>query len=304
MTLTAAVLILISAFGHAFWNLLGKRQAPSGAYFWAAGMFVTLVTLPVLWAWRDLVLAFPPGVWILLVITGCFQALYFFGLGSAYRHGDMSLAYPLARALPVLLVAGISITFRLGKEIHPWALVGMGLVALGCVILPLYNFREFKLSRYLNLCCLLAAVAALGTTGYTLIDDTALRQLRALPDLQGAAWRLPLVFIVLENWFTSIPLGLIVFFNKGERTTLRDLVANRGMWGTAALTGIVMTITYTLVLAAMGYVTNVSYVSAFRQLSIPLGAALGMVVQKEPHPLPRLVGIGVILLGLVLVALG
>ena len=44
--------------------------------------------------------------------------------------------------------------------------------------------------------------------------------------------------------------------------------------------------TYGLVLASMAHVTNVSYAAAFRQLSIPLGAFLGIWLQKEPSPPP------------------
>ena len=54
----------------------------------------------------------------------------------------------------------------------------------------------------------------------------------------------------------------------------------------------------------MNYVTNISYVAAFRQLSIPLGAIFGMSLLKEPcHP-PKIVGILTIFIGLVMVAAG
>jgi len=52
---------------------------------------------------------------------------------------------------------------------------------------------------------------------------------------------------------------------------------------------------------SMNYVSNVSYVAAFRQLSIPLGAIFGMAFLKEPRHLPKIVGIAVIFVGLVLV---
>jgi drug/metabolite transporter (DMT)-like permease len=55
---------------------------------------------------------------------------------------------------------------------------------------------------------------------------------------------------------------------------------------------------------AMAYVSNVSYVSAFRQLSIPIGAALGILVRKEAASPPKLAGIALVVLGLTLTALG
>ena len=54
----------------------------------------------------------------------------------------------------------------------------------------------------------------------------------------------------------------------------------------------------------MNYVTNISYVAAFRQISIPLGAIFGMSLLKEPRHPPKLVGVSTIFIGLVMVAIG
>jgi len=69
----------------------------------------------------------------------------------------------------------------------------------------------------------------------------------------------------------------------------------------AVAAGLVITLGYSMVLVAMAYASNVSYIAAFRQTSIPLGAALGIIVEKEkPYPL-KLLGVAVILGGLILV---
>ena len=54
----------------------------------------------------------------------------------------------------------------------------------------------------------------------------------------------------------------------------------------------------------ISYVTNINYVAAFRQLSIPLGAVFGMSLLKEPRYPPKLIGVSIIFLGLVVVAIG
>jgi uncharacterized membrane protein len=54
----------------------------------------------------------------------------------------------------------------------------------------------------------------------------------------------------------------------------------------------------------MNYVTNVSYVAAFRQLSIPLGALFGMLLLNEPRYVPKITGVVIIFLGLTLVGVG
>jgi uncharacterized membrane protein len=62
--------------------------------------------------------------------------------------------------------------------------------------------------------------------------------------------------------------------------------------------------TYTLVLFAMYLARDVSYIVAFRQLSVPIGAALGVLVLREPLHRPKIIGIAVVTVGLLLVALG
>jgi uncharacterized membrane protein len=51
----------------------------------------------------------------------------------------------------------------------------------------------------------------------------------------------------------------------------------------------------------MNYVTNVSYVAAFRQLSIPLGALFGMGLLKEPRYVPKMIAVVIIFIGLMIV---
>ena len=91
--LLAAILILLSAVFHAGWNLLSKRRDPSLAFFFVASLAATVITLPVVYAFRGALTQFPPTVWTLIVFTGMAQAVYFLGLAGAYRAGDISFAY-------------------------------------------------------------------------------------------------------------------------------------------------------------------------------------------------------------------
>ena len=299
MTATAILLITLSVIAHAGWNLFSKRQ-PSVAFFLIASTTSVLALTPLLWYNRSLWAWTPSVVWGLVVVTGLFQAIYYSGVAGAYRHGDMSLAYPMLRALPVLLVTAISFALGRGDQITPLGLVGIITVAVGCMLLPLKSFREVRLRDYLALCCLLALVAALGTTGYTLVDDEALRQLR-----MGLSWMgktpVTLYYITLQTLSTSLWVLLFVLILPSERGRFRELWRHGRRQ--AALSGLVITSAYGLVLASMAYVTNVSYVAAFRQMSIPLGALLGIFLLKEPRYPPKLIGVGVVVTGLILVAL-
>ena len=59
----------------------------------------------------------PPFVWLCVICSGFFLAVYMAGLAGAYRTGDMSVAYPLARALPVLFITAITLLLGLGTPV-------------------------------------------------------------------------------------------------------------------------------------------------------------------------------------------
>lgn len=287
---------------HAGWNFISQRRSPSLAFFFVTAVFAALTISPILLIHREVLTRVPTAVWWLVLATGMAQMVYFFGLAGAYRRGDISLAYPLARALPVLLVAVISLRWGNGGQIGPLGLLGMALITIGCIILPLRHWQQFSLHAYRDAVVLMAVVAAIGTTGYTLIDDEALRQLRAALPLPNS--QITLLFIALQTSSTAVMLGLATLLSPTERGQLRQMWHNRTLLRTSLVTGVVIMATYGLVLAAMAYVSNVSYVAAFRQLSIPIGALLGLTLQQEPRYRPKLLGIGIVSIGLVLVGIG
>jgi drug/metabolite transporter (DMT)-like permease len=107
--------------------------------------------------------------------------------------------------------------------------------------------------------------------------------------------------MVLEGISCSIWQLLIVAFDSRERKSFIEVLHD--FKGAATVTGIGIYLTYGLVLASMNYVTNVSYVAAFRQLSIPLGALFGMILLNEPRYVPKLIGVVIIFLGLWIVGI-
>jgi uncharacterized membrane protein len=65
--------------------------------------------------------------------------------------------------------------------------------------------------------------------------------------------------------------------------------------------GMLNTFTYMLVLTALA-VSKASYVVALRQLSIGIGALMGWTLLREPSPLPRRVGLVLLIVGCLLVS--
>ena len=298
MTTTAAILLLISAFTHAGWNFISKKEHPTQAFYLVANTIGVICVWPFLFYYRGLLSFIPSTVWGIVVLSGFFLAAYLEALAGAYRAGDISIAYPLARSLPVIFVFLLSLVLAKSPPPGGWFIVGIILIVLGCIILPSAAFGDLHLSNYLNLCCLLAVLAAVGIAGYTVADDMALRCLRTLPGKPMSPVEGTLLYMVLEGISCSLWQSLFVVVNRRERQRMPEVL--KFFKGPAALTGIGIYLTYGIVLISMNYVSNVSYVAAFRQLSIPLGAVFGMVFLKEPRYLPKVVGIAAIFFGLVL----
>lgn len=301
MTPECILLILLSAAMHVGWNLICKAQRPSGAYFLLASISSALLLVPVALCLSPLLARVPAFIWLLIAMTGLVQALYYIGLGNAYRLCEVSIAYPLARALPVLLIPAVLWLLELGVTIPGAALGGMGLIAVGCASVSLSRSKaQSGETRSRHTGFLFIFLAALGTTGYTIIDSHALGQLRALNPAFTPA-HTALLYIAVSNVFIIFYMSIYSLSFRRERETLRALIARKA-WQ-PFLGGIACTISYTLILAAMMFASDVSYVAAFRQVSIPIGALCGIWIFKEHLSIRKLTGVAFVFVGLVVVAL-
>ena len=301
MTITAAILVVISAIMHASWNLFSKSQSPTIGFFQLATLGTVFWFSPVVLTTTDLIADISPILWGLLLVAGLFQAIYYCGLAGAYARGALSIAYPLARSFPLLIVAALTFTVGRGSDLSPNAILGMMLIVSGACILPMNSIRDFKISNYINTSCAFALIAAIGTAGYSFIDDIGMNLLKHIPG-QAADWRRALLYLVLECIFTALWLQVLMQFTQQSTThfhkTWRSLIKP------AFLAGLTIGATYGIILLAMTHAKNVSYIVALRQLSIPLGTIMGVLILKEKGSLPRFAGVAILFIGLVLVAVG
>lgn len=297
MSPAALALVLFSVFMHAGWNVLGKRNAPSLAFFALAYGVGGALLLPLVWLGPSLA-ALPGAFWGWLALSGLCQMLYMGGLAWAYARGDVSVLYPIARALPVVLVPLVSIMLLGSRALDVWDGMGMALVVVGALCLPLSHPEARRLSTYLTPAMGFALLAAAGTVGYSLIDKQAL----ALMQIAGhSSLTAGAVFMVLQAVMTltwAIPLLALL---PAERRRL-PVIRQQGLT-MLVVTGLMMTCTYGLVLIAMALTNEVSYVVALRQLSIPVGVLMGVLWLKEPASRAKAMGTLIMLSGLLLVAL-
>ena len=204
--------------------------------------------------------------------------------------------------MPRRHVAIISILIGRGSQISSQGLVGMLLIAGGSFLLPMTHFTDLRLKNYLNLTSLFALLTAFCTAGYSLIDDQALRILRQAPGMPLNTFAISTLYSLLEGLSCSIWLILFILINHEERQRLKSFYRNS--LGQSFLVGTFIILAYTLVLISMAFVSNVSYVVAFRQLSIIIGALLGVIFLKEASHPPKFTGLIIMFIGLVLVGTG
>jgi drug/metabolite transporter (DMT)-like permease len=301
MSILPAVLLTISALLHASWNLLGKKIHPSPAFFLSTIVIACLCLLPVTIFNFNALPLIPPMVWLLVFLTGFFQAIYMWGLAKAYQHGAVSVAYPLLRATPVLFIALIVYFLGQGETLTMPAIIGIVLVSMGCLFVPMPSLRGARLSEFLNLSCLFAIIGAIGTVGYTIVDDKALTIIRDLETIKLSVVEISLLYLFLENISCLIWLALIVLPKQKNRSDFIEVMHKHAF--NATLAGLSMTITYSIVLVSMAYVENVSYVAVFRQLSIPITVFLGIFLLKENGNVPKFLGTLFIFLGIIIISI-
>lgn len=299
MPLSAFLLVFVSVFLHAGWNFLSKKTRPSLAFYSLASLTAAALWLPWLLVFRVDLAALPGRFWLLWALSVGAEFTYFSGLAGAYRRGDISLVYPLARALPVLLTALITSLFGLGAELSGMALFGMAVLFFGCLLMPLPSWRGIRLRDYRSRALFYILLAAAGTTAYTILDSSAI----AIVIVDGGKGRLAgsIAYLALLESGIAVSMLAAILFRPRERAEFRRLFLKSAA---PHLSGVFASLAYVLILLAMGLVSNVSYIQAFRQLSLPLGVLAGVFLLREKPGAPRIAGIALVLAGLLLVSLG
>ncbi|MEZ9310230.1 multidrug transporter [Vibrio sp. 10N.286.49.F3] len=297
MEFSAIIIVIISALLHAGWNVLGKSNQGSGSSFFLASGFAAAAILTPYLVWYVYSVGFENitiPFWQLLFLSGICQIIYLIGLGIAYKQADIGVIYPMARALPVLMVGLGTVLIGYELSLNQW--LGFALITLGCLFVPLKQFSELRLKAYLNLGVLWALIAAIGTTGYSIIDKEALLLLEPLSAPSITNKHTAIFYLGIQFWAIVIPLSLWLLVSN-QRIEFHNAWLLRKR---ATLAGIMMASTYGLVLFAMTITENVSLVVALRQVSIIFGVVMGLYFLKEKWYATRGVGVSLIIAGLVI----
>jgi len=275
------LLALGAALMHAGWNALAKRGGDPLAFLFCAGSLGALFYLPgalyVLWA-----RGFPPAALPFVIATVLLHAIYFFALGQAYRVGDLSLVYPVARGTGVALVP-IFALLLFEERLSPLGTAGVALVVLG--IFSLHPRPGTGRARLLAPGTGWAFATGLAIAGYSLVDKAGVARLHPLP------------YITLMEVGAALVLMPAVL---PKRDVLRR--EWRTNWRTIVLVAAMSPGGYLLVLFAF-QLSKTGYVVAAREVSIVFSALIGGFLLREGALARRLAAAAMVAAGVVCVAL-
>ncbi len=283
-------IVLVSAGLHVAWNVRLKtagdplRTATVGMLAASAG----IVPVGIVAWWLDGQPALPVEGVALGVLSGVVEAVYFVLLSAAYRRGDLSVVYPIARGTAPLLAVVIGVAI-FGERLGIAGSVGVAFLLVGFLILQ----RPWRAVRGhgLDPSVMFAFATGIAIATYSAIDRAGTRLIDPLT-YAAILWVTAAICLVL--WVRFVVHGEIL---AGGREQIRY----------AAIGGWLTLIAYLLILWALS-LAPLSGVAPLRESAAVFAAAWGSVRLGEAADrgdVARRVGASVLIVaGALLLAVG
>jgi drug/metabolite transporter (DMT)-like permease len=272
--------VLFAALCHASWNTLLKiRLDPfaANALITVASGLIALAALPFA--------GIPPIVsWPFFVGSIILHLAYYYGLTEAYRTGDLSQVYPIARGAAPLMTAVISTTV-LGEDIGLYGWVGILALVSGVFLLSIRGGRD--LSRIDRRAVGFAFFTAMTICGYSLTDGVGAR-------VSGNPHAYAALLFILDGTCMAV----FALWRRGQSI----LTEARIYWKTGLFGGALSVTSYWIAIWAMT-VAPIAIVAALRETSVLFAAVISVVILKEALRPARLVAALMIVCGLALIRL-
>ena len=290
MSFFAISLVLVSAALHALWNFLLKRAGAGQQVVALSKVAEVVLFAPVFLVFSSTSL---PSTGITLRLTG-FAAVgviaNYVALAEAYRHGDLSFVYPIARGAVLVFLPVIGYV-TLGERLSLIGSLALILIVTGIASLNLSGvsreaFRSFAAALN-GRATVYALIAALITAGYSVWDKYAVSQMQ------------PFAYMYLYTVLVALAYAAWL---STRFTTLEIKTSWAAHWPSVMAIGVLNSVSYLLVLAALR-TDMTSYVLGMRQLSIAVGVGLGWKLLREPMNRMRVTGIALIVAGCLLIAM-
>jgi drug/metabolite transporter (DMT)-like permease len=272
--------VLFAALCHASWNTLLKiRLDPfaANALITVASGLIALAALPFA--------GIPPIVsWPWVVGSIILHLAYYYGLTEAYRTGDLSQVYPIARGAAPLMTAVISTTV-LGEDIGLYGWAGILALVSGVFLLSIRGGRD--LSRIDRRAVGFALFTAIMICGYSLTDGIGAR-------VSGNAHAYAAMLFILDGSCMAV----FALWRRGQSI----LTEARIYWKTGLFGGALSVTSYWIAIWAMT-VAPIAIVAALRETSVLFAAVISVVILKEALRPARVIAAVMIVCGLALIRL-
>jgi uncharacterized membrane protein len=253
-------LVAVSAVLHVAWNVRLKtagdplRAATVGML--AASLGIVPAGIGAWWiAGRQ---PLPVEGVALGIVSGVIEAGYFVLLSAAYRRGDLSVVYPIARGTAPLLSVAIGVGL-LGERLGVAGSLGVVALLAGFLLLQ-RPWRAFRGHRAFDPSIAFALATGVTIAAYSAVDRVGTRLIDPLP-YAAILWVTSSIVLVVWNRVVS---GGAVF--AGGREQVRR----------AAIGGWLTLIAYLLILYALS-VAPLSGVAPLRESATVFAAAWGSV---------------------------
>jgi len=295
------LLVVASGFIHSGWNYLAKRSSDKISFLWLSKVVSVLLLLPFFVYFfvtkfnQDWKLSNYLTFGAFGLASGFIHFAYIYFLSKAYKYGDISFTYPIARGVAPFIVTLLS-AFFLAEIPSVKGLVGMLLIVVGIGLLVnsksgLKHQKSLQDKNFTSLLTrkkplIFAILTAVMIALYIFIDGKGSRNFS------------PFIFMYVYSLFSTLFLTFSVL-RRAKKWT-REIKINAK---TIVVTGIMMPLSYFLALHAM-QLTQLGYVAALRNISVVFASLFGIIKLREPFTALRLSGSLTIFLGALLISIG
>ncbi|MBL6596468.1 MAG: EamA family transporter [Candidatus Puniceispirillum sp.] len=275
MEISVVLVVLGAAFLHAFWNFLVRGTADK-ALGMAAVMFghLPLAFVGLFYAGLP-----PEGAWPYVMASGFLHLGYQVFLLNAYRFGELTQIYPVARGASPLLITLFTMVTVPGV-LKPMEIVGVVMVS-GAIMA--YGIAQYRNKSVGITGIVLAVITGCFIASYSIVDATGTRLTQSAISYYGAS-----------TTANAVLLG--IYLARFHLTVLQRMYADAPR--TFIIGGAASYFAYVAVLWAC-LSAPVAVVSSLRETSVLFAVALGVLFLKEKMTLFKMVIILLIFSGVV-----
>jgi drug/metabolite transporter (DMT)-like permease len=215
-----------------------------------------------------------------IILSAILHNGYQWFLLSAYKFGDYTKVYPIARGTAPILVSIVSLIF-LGVVLSNFELLGIFVVCLGILSLSFQDLESFKNRKAI----IYALITGSFIMGYSITD--------------GYGARISTSFLSYLSWSTILnAFFFVILLNFMKQPRIITRVANDGKF-IFFVGGTISYLVYAIIIWGFTQ-APIPIVTALREISIIFALLIGTLFLKEEFTLLKTAAVMTIFIGIIL----